>query len=193
MIATDSGGAWPGPLDVLIVSPPDQQAAVAAALPPAAFAVRFPSMVPGPAALPAVILVSLETPAALPQLAHWAAGGPPVVALLAAGVPAEAALAAGASDYLYRLGPWAALLPFHLRRAADHARLAREHGAEPRQALRQLVHDLRGPLTYLVGYAELLAGQTQPPEVVQQMAQEMLRAAEQLTARLDALTRQPPR
>jgi signal transduction histidine kinase len=185
-------GADPGPLAVLIVGPPDQQADLAAVLPPPAFAARFPG--PADAAVPpAVILCSLETPATLPGLAQWAAGGPPVVALLAAGVPAEAALAAGASDYLYRSGPWAALLPFHLRRAADHARLARAHGAAPSEALRRLVHDLRGPLTYLVGYAELLAGQNLSPEVVRQMAQEMLRAAEQLAARLDALARQPPR
>ena len=169
---------------MLIVSPPAQQAALAAALPPAAFRPIFAAGPPSAAPAATVIILSLETPADLPRLTEWAAGGVPVVVLLdPATVPAPAALAAGAADYVYRIGPWAAVLPFHLHRAAGRAPAATPGGQGP--ALARLAHDLRGPLTYLVGYAELLALRDLPPEQVQQMAQEMLRQAETLTQRLD--------
>jgi signal transduction histidine kinase len=167
----------PAPLDVLIVGPPAQQAALGVALPPA----FRPISVAPPAAEarpPAVILFSLDTPADLPRVTDLAAGGPPVVVLLEPGtVPAEAVLAAGAADYVYRVGTWAAVLPFHLHRAAAPG--------GRRAALARLAHDLRGPLTYLVGYSELLMMRDLPPEQVQQMAEEMLREAEKLSQRLD--------
>jgi signal transduction histidine kinase len=173
------------PLDVLIVSPPEQQAGLLAALPPAAFHAIAAAAPPAADRPPAVVLFSLETPADLPRVREWAAGGAPVVVLLdPATLPAEAVLAAGAADYVYRVRTWAAVLPFHLRRAAGRTPAA---GAGiPRPALARLAHDLRGPLTYLVGYSELLMMRDLPPEQVRQMAEEMLREAEKLSQRLDS-------
>ena len=185
----------PPALPVLVIGPPTRQAALTAALPPPMFQVTFAAAPLTEAIVPppAVVLLSLEEVADLASVAPLAAHGAPVVVLLAveAGL-VEAALAAGASDYVYRLDNWAALLPFHLLRAAQAAQAAQVLVVQHRQALRQLAHDLRGPLSYLVGYAELLTMQDLPSEKVRQMTGEMLGEAEKLAASIDRFAPAPP-
>ncbi len=184
----------PPALPVLVIGPPARQAALAAALLPAMFQATFAAGPPTEVATPppAVILLILEDAADLPSVVPLVAHGAPVVVLLAAEAGlVEAALAAGASDYVYRLDNWAALLPFHLRRAAQAAQATQVLVVQQRQASRQLAHDLRGPLSYLVGYSELLTMQDLPPEKVRQMAQEMLREAEKLAAYVDQFAPAP--
>jgi signal transduction histidine kinase len=115
--------------------------------------------------------------------------------MLAAALPlASAVLAAGASDYVYQLDNWATLLPFHLYRAAQAAQTSQEVlrlTTTQQQSIRQLAHDLRGPLSYLVGYSELLTMQDLPPATVRQMAQEMLREAEKLAAQIERFAPPP--
>ena len=53
--------------------------------------------------------------------------------------------------------------------------------------MRHLMHDLRTPLTYLVGYSELLMMRDSSPESTKHMAGEMLREAEHMTEMLDSL------
>ncbi len=183
----------PPALSVLVVCPPAQQAALAAALPLATFQASFaaPAASEDAAPPPAVILLSLDDAAALPQVALLVAGGPPVVVLLAAETElAVAVLAAGASDYVYRLDNWEALLPFHLYRAAQAGQAVLVLAAR-QKAMRQLAHDLRGPLSYLVGYSELLTMQDKLPAKVQEMAQEMLSEAEKLAVQIDRFASDP--
>jgi signal transduction histidine kinase len=146
----------------------------------------------------------LET---LRALVAEAADGPPLLALVPApdaGRPplAPAALAAGAADYLIDAPAYWPLLPFHVRRllteAAAHRRIAdleqrlatcpAPPAALPSEMeIRRLMHDLRTPLTYLVGYSELLLTRESPPETVKFMANEMFREAQHLNEMIDTL------
>jgi PAS domain S-box-containing protein len=65
--------------------------------------------------------------------------------------------------------------------AGPSASSARTMELPPTVDLRQLAHDLRGPLTYVVGYAELLHTRNLPPESVKQIAGEVLQQALRLS------------
>lgn len=152
---------------------------------------------------PDLVLVRLSGTDDLPMMQTLAAGSP-VCALIADGADApalaRAALAAGAADYLLDTPAYRALLPFHLRRLSETAvtrRRVREleeaataaHQHEHAQYKRmcRMIHDLRTPLTYLVGYSELLLARDPSPETVKHMANEMLRESQRLADLLETL------
>jgi signal transduction histidine kinase len=58
---------------------------------------------------------------------------------------------------------------------------------DQRRRIGRLAHDLRTPLTYLIGYSELLVTRDQPPAVVKQMAGEIFREAERMAAMVEGL------
>ena len=153
---------------------------------------------------PDLVLCRIAGPDDL-SLVQALAAGPLVCALIAAdgaAAPAlaRAALAAGAADYLLDTPAYRALLPFHLRRLSEAAIARRRvqeledaaaaaHQQEHAQYKRmcRMIHDLRTPLTYLVGYSELLLAREPSPETVKHMANEMLRESQRLTDLLETL------
>jgi signal transduction histidine kinase len=199
---------------LLILGAADMAEPARAALQQAGFAVTVaparPEGAPVPWAAdapPDMILFSLESAQDLTMLrVLTSTAGPIVLALVPPGATglAAAALARGAADYIVRTADYAALLPFHLQRAmqararetaqgAMHLRLAAlEEEARQREAnLRRYMHDLRTPLSFLVGYSELLLMRDQSPETVKQMAGEIYREAEKLSALMDHWQEQP--
>jgi signal transduction histidine kinase len=157
------------------------------------------------AAAPAVAILALDDPARLDLVRDLAAGAAPPLLVL---VPPDAtdlvaeALAAGAAGYVRRTAADLALLPVVLRQAtgaadvrrrlADlerqlHATAAGTAEQDQRRRIGRLAHDLRTPLTYLIGYSELLVTRDQPPAVVKQMAGEIFREAERMAAMVEGL------
>jgi two-component system, sensor histidine kinase and response regulator len=201
-------GATHAPLITVLVAGTQAEIGVADHLPPDQFQVwtiqpaEAPSLLR--AAAPAVAILALDDPARLDLVRELASAAPPLLVL----VPLEAtdlvtaALAAGAWDYVRRSAADLALLPVLLQRAIAGAgaqrRLAeldQQRTAAPRSPAAQdqkrrigrLAHDLRTPLTYLIGYSELLLTRDQPPAVVKQMAGEIFREAERMAAMVEGL------
>jgi signal transduction histidine kinase len=196
-------------LTVLVASA-QAEAGVAANLPADQFQIwtiqpaEAPSLLR--AASPAVALLALDDPARLDLVRELAAGATPPLLVLVAPDATDLvadALAAGAAGYVRRTPADLALLPVLLRQATDGAG-ARRRLADLEQQLRatssagtaeqdqrrrigRLAHDLRTPLTYLIGYSELLVTRDQPPAVVKQMAGEIFREAERMAAMVEGL------
>jgi signal transduction histidine kinase len=201
-------GATRAPQITVLVAGTQAEAGVAANLPPAQFQVwtiqpaEAPSLLR--AAAPAVAILALDDPAHLDLVRELAGAAPPLLVL----VPPEAtdlvgaALAAGAWDYVRRSAADLALLPGLLQRAIAGAgaqrrlaELERQRAAAPsspaeedqKRRIGRLAHDLRTPLTYLIGYSELLLTRDHPPAVVKQMAGEIFREAERMAAMVEGL------
>ena len=189
---------------VLLVSAADYHPLVAALAGDYQVAVATPDQAAAQAQAqqPTVVVVHLAGPDDLP-LVRALAEGAPVCALVApdeAPALARAALDAGAADYLLDSPAYRALLPFHLRRlreaAATRRRVEELEAAQAAARQREytqykrmcrMIHDLRTPLTYLVGYSELLLAREPSPETVKHMATEMLRESQRLTDLLETL------
>jgi len=197
------------PLLTVLLASAQAEAGVAAYLPGDQFQIwtiqpaEAPSLLR--AASPAVAILALDDPAGLDLVRDLAAGDAPPLLVL---VPPDAtdlvadALAAGAAGYVRRTAADLALLPVVLRQATEgasvrrrladlerqlHATAAGTTEQDQRRRIGRLAHDLRTPLTYLIGYSELLVTRDHPPAVVKQMAGEIFREAERMAAMVEGL------
>jgi signal transduction histidine kinase len=207
---TSAAGAGPthAPLITVLVASAQAEAGVVTHLPADQFQVWTIQPAAAPsllrAAAPAVAVLALDDPGLLDLVGELASAAAPLLVL----VPPDAtdlvaaALAAGAWDYVRRTPADLELLPVLLVRAIAGAgtrrrlaELERQQAAAPgspaeqdqKRRIGRLAHDLRTPLTYLIGYSELLVTRDQPPAMVKQMAGEILREAERMAAMVEGL------
>ncbi|HZR00135.1 MAG TPA: HAMP domain-containing sensor histidine kinase [Chloroflexota bacterium] len=119
--------------------------------------------------------------------------GPVVVAVGAERHDPASDLWAGAAGYLIKDGSFldcvaAALVrALALRAAAAHTAALIKLGEIKKEFLARVSHELCTPLTYVLGYAELIANERVPPTEVPPLAEEIVRSARSLADLLDDL------